>query len=171
MFNPAIQYLYCDLHRPVIQGLAGSPYEGGLFKLDINIPARFPFEPPCIQFVTPIYHPNIDNHGRICLDILKMPPKGTWKPSIHLSGVLNSIRLLLQEPNPDDPLLEDIAGEFKSSYETYYRKARAFTQLHAVAGNSHQTPASTSLSDQTSHSSLSEKTKVSESKPDTQNED
>lgn len=36
---------------------------------------RYPFEPPKIRFLTPIYHPNIDNAGRICLDALKLPPK------------------------------------------------------------------------------------------------
>ncbi len=42
---------------------------------------RYPFEPPKLRFLTPIYHPNIDNAGRICHDALKMPPAGAWSPA------------------------------------------------------------------------------------------
>uniref|UniRef100_UPI00358F5682 ubiquitin-conjugating enzyme E2 T-like isoform X1 n=2 Tax=Myxine glutinosa TaxID=7769 RepID=UPI00358F5682 len=61
--------------RAQILGGSGTPYEGGIFNLQIQIPERYPFEPPKLRFLTPIYHPNIDTAGRICLDILKMPPK------------------------------------------------------------------------------------------------
>ncbi|XP_043932438.1 ubiquitin-conjugating enzyme E2 T isoform X2 [Protopterus annectens] len=60
-----------------ILGGANTPYEGGVFSLELLIPERYPFEPPKIHFLTPIYHPNIDSAGRICLDILKLPPKSS----------------------------------------------------------------------------------------------
>jgi hypothetical protein len=55
-----------------------------------------------------VYHPNIDSEGRICLDTLKMPPKGSWVPSVSISALLTTIRLLLSSPNPDDGLMPDI---------------------------------------------------------------
>lgn len=69
---------------------------------------RYPLEPPRVTFVTPIYHPNIDSSGRICLDILKMPPTGAWKPLITIEGVLIAICNLMSCPNPNDPLVLDI---------------------------------------------------------------
>ncbi|KAK2576932.1 hypothetical protein KPH14_005550 [Odynerus spinipes] len=111
-----------------IIGPRGSPYEAGTFQLEIEIPERYPFEPPHVKFITPVYHPNIDNNGRICLDLLKMPPKGGWKPTISLENLLSAIQLLLESPNVDDPLMAEIAEEFRFNRPEFERKARNFTQ-------------------------------------------
>lgn len=78
-------------------------------------------EPPKVRFITPVYHPNIDAEGRICLDILNPPPKGAWKPSLNISTVLASIALLLADPNPDDGLVTEtvrIRHEISNLYLT-----------------------------------------------------
>ncbi|CAG8457796.1 5580_t:CDS:2 [Acaulospora morrowiae] len=122
-----------------IKGPKDTPYEEGMFKVDVQIPTRYPMEPPKMQFVTPIYHPNIDDVGRICLDILKMPPnelhestQGSWKPSLNISTTLTSLSLLMAEPNPDDPLLVEIASEYKENRSLFLHKARESTLKHAV---------------------------------------
>ena len=85
--------------------MAGPPYEGGKFKLQINIPEDYPLEAPKVLFVTPIYHPNILGTGLICLDILDDPDK--WNSILSLEKVVLSVLSILCEPNWEDPL--DIA--------------------------------------------------------------
>nr|XP_033773593.1 ubiquitin-conjugating enzyme E2 T isoform X3 [Geotrypetes seraphini] len=120
-----------DLQAQILGG-ADTPYEKGIFNLEVILPERYPFEPPKIRFLTPIYHPNIDSAGRICLDILKLPPKGAWRPSLNISTLLTSIQLLMAEPNPDDPLMADISVEFKYNKQTFLKNARKWTEKHAV---------------------------------------
>ncbi|KAL3701516.1 hypothetical protein R1sor_019538 [Riccia sorocarpa] len=115
-----------------IQGPEGTVYAKGVFKLEIHVPERYPFEPPSVRFKTPIYHPNIDSGGRICLDILNMPPKGAWKPSLNIPTVLASIGLLLSEPNPDDGLMGDITAEYKHNRPSFDMTATKWTQQHAM---------------------------------------
>ena len=51
-----------------ITGPDGTPYEGGVFDVDIVIPAEYPFEPPKMKFITKIWHPNVSSQtGAICL--------------------------------------------------------------------------------------------------------
>ena len=106
-----------------ISGPKDSPYEGGIFKyfcnnfvkftfllviefkhapsiLELFLPEDYPMAAPKVIFNTKIYHPNIDNLGRICLDILK----DKWSPALQIRTVLLSIQALLSSPNPDDPL-------------------------------------------------------------------
>ncbi|KAG0487403.1 hypothetical protein HPP92_009498 [Vanilla planifolia] len=114
-----------------LRGPEGTMYSEGCFTLRIQVPERYPFQPPNITFVTPIYHPNIDSGGRICLDILNLPPKGAWQPSLNISTVLTSIGLLMTEPNPDDGLMVEASREYKYNRKVFDEKARHWTQKYA----------------------------------------
>ena len=91
--------------KAIITGPSESPYQDGIFYLDIQFPQNYPYKPPKICFITKIYHPNIDQNGNICLDILR----DAWSPVLTVSRVLLSISSLLNDPNPDDPLRPDAA--------------------------------------------------------------
>lgn len=104
-----------------------SPYAGGTFFLDIHFPLEYPFKPPKLRFRTRIYHPNISADGYICLDILKEQ----WSPALTIAKVLLSICSLLDDPNPDDPLVPDIAREYRDSIERYRATAREWTLRYA----------------------------------------
>lgn len=110
-----------------IIGQIGSPYEGGKFNLNIEIPTDYPFKPPKISFATKIYHPNISSDGSICLDILK----GQWSPALNIYKTLLSISSLLTDPNPNDPLDAFVASEYKYNKELFIKNAKDFTQKYA----------------------------------------
>lgn len=111
----------------VIMGPSDSPYTGGVFRLRIQFPVDYPFKPPHVQFVTKIYHPNINAAGLICLDILK----GQWSPALTISKVLLSITSLLTDPNPDDPFVPEIANLYKSNRAQYELEAKSYTTRFA----------------------------------------
>ena len=114
--------------KAFINGPKDSPYEGGLFELEMNFTNRYPFKPPKVVFTTKIYHMNINSSGQICLDILK----DKWSPALTISKLLLSICSLLTDPNPDDPLVPEIANLYKSNKILYMATAREYTQTWAV---------------------------------------
>ncbi|KAF2668808.1 putative ubiquitin conjugating enzyme [Microthyrium microscopicum] len=88
------------LWTATIVGPADTPYAGLNFKLSFDFPANYPYSAPTVLFKTPIYHPNIDFSGRICLDILK----DKWSAIYNVQSVLLSLQSLLGEPNNASPL-------------------------------------------------------------------
>ena len=114
--------------QATIMGPEDSPYSGGVFFLDIHFPADYPFKPPKVHFTTRIYHCNINSNGGICLDILK----DQWSPALTISKVLLSICSLLTDPNPDDPLVPDIAQLLKTDSTRHDSTAREWTSKYAM---------------------------------------
>ena len=110
-----------------IIGPDDTPYQGGTFKLKITFPQNYPFKPPIIYFVTKIYHCNINYSGGICLDILNT----NWSPALTISKVLLSICSLLNEANPDDPLVENIASLYNKDRTLHDYNARQYTLKYA----------------------------------------
>ena len=110
-----------------IRGPLKTDYEGGLYHGVIELPSQYPFKPPKVVFVTKIYHCNINSTGGICLDILK----DQWSPALTISKVLLSICSLMDEPNPDDPLVPAIAELYKRNKEKHDENARNCTAIYA----------------------------------------
>ena len=74
-----------DVYNVSVVGPQGSPYEGGVFKVKIEIPHDYPMQSPTIRFVTPIMHPRIDNNGMIDSE------KGQlldWTPAFNIISIV-----------------------------------------------------------------------------------
>lgn len=108
-----------------IEGPPGTYYQNLVFKIIIVFPPNYPYVPPVINFDpnTPCYHPNVDIHGGICLDILKEK----WSAVYSVHTILLSLQSLLGEPNNSSPLNVEAAGlwdrpdEFKVQLMRHYR--------------------------------------------------
>jgi len=101
--------------KAVLHDPPGS-YQGGNWLMTINFPTSYPFQPPKLRFITPIYHCNISSAGHLCLDILKEQ----WNPGLTIGRVLSSISSLLVDPNCEDPLdayKAQICRDNRAAYE------------------------------------------------------
>jgi len=121
--------------KATIIGADDTPYKGGIFNLEIEITTGYPFKPPKVKFITPIYHPNINKEGDICLDILKH----NWSPALTLDKVLLSIQMLLQCPNADDPLDSSAASLYKSDRIGYEKTVKDYVLKYANGEPNHTT--------------------------------
>lgn len=91
--------------RALIEGPPDSPFEGGVFALNIIVPDNYPFSPPRIAFETPIYHCNVNDSGKICLSLLQ----DSWSAALTVPKCLEAIRVMMKNPDTDYALRQWIA--------------------------------------------------------------
>lgn len=77
--------------EPSLTSLFLQVYEGLRYRLSLDFPAGYPYQAPRVKFVTSCFHPNVDEQGFICLDILK----DKWSALYDVRSILLSIQSLL----------------------------------------------------------------------------
>ena len=113
--------------RLLVTGPEYTPYEKCVFLLYVKFPEGFPMTPPEVRFVTPIYHCNINQSGRICHSVFGR----NYSSDLSMREIMDCMYGLLMEPEPNDPLDSNMAEQYFSERETYNEKAKRMAEQHA----------------------------------------
>jgi ubiquitin-conjugating enzyme E2 M len=97
-------------------------WKGVGHKFDFDVGDEYPIKAPKVLCTTRVYHPNIDQDGKICLNILRED----WKPVLTLNAIFTGLHFLFLEPNPDDPLDIEAAKVFETDKQKFIRIAKNF---------------------------------------------
>mmetsp|Transcript_4191 Transcript_4191/g.5174 ORF Transcript_4191/g.5174 Transcript_4191/m.5174 type:complete len:101 (-) Transcript_4191:75-377(-) len=92
----------------LLPGPADTPYEGGIFRVEVNLPENYPLWPPKIKFLTKLFHPNFNECGSACLRIMG----DNWSPKVTIADLMRVYSDLLACPNFDEPLDPHVAKVF-----------------------------------------------------------
>eukprot|EP00756_Hemistasia_phaeocysticola_P063905 Hpha_TRINITY_DN7374_c0_g1::TRINITY_DN7374_c0_g1_i1::g.10102::m.10102/K10585/UBE2Z; ubiquitin-conjugating enzyme E2 Z len=116
-----------DFAHALIEGPAGTPYEGGVFYFILWFPPRFPLLPPKVRFATTDggrvrFNPNLYADGKVCLSVLGTFSGPSWVPSLGVRGTLLSIQSLLSaEPWENEPEIHAGTAEQRALYNESLR--------------------------------------------------
>ncbi|KAG6636760.1 ubiquitin-conjugating enzyme E2-23 kDa-like isoform X1 [Carya illinoinensis] len=117
MINDGMQEFYVDFHGP-----KDSAYQGGVWRIRVDLPDAYPYKSPSVGFVNKIYHPNVDEmSGSVCLDVINQ----TWSPMFDLVNIFEVfIPQLLLYPNPSDPLNGEAAALMMRDRTAYEQRVK-----------------------------------------------
>jgi ubiquitin-conjugating enzyme E2 H len=118
-----------ELHV-TLRGPPGSPYEGGAWRVRVELPSEYPYKSPSIAFINKIFHPNVHlATGAVCLDVINQ----AWSPMYDLINVFDVfLPQLLLYPNPADPLNADAAILCTRDQRAYEARVRELVARFAT---------------------------------------
>ncbi|KAL3767600.1 hypothetical protein ACHAWO_003279 [Cyclotella atomus] len=118
----------------LIMGPDGTLYEGGFFKARLVFPPDFPNMPPTMTFLSPMWHPNVYEDGKVCISILHPPGEDAmnaqesaeerWRPILGVEAILMSVISMLNDPNDESPANIDAAKQWRGDREAFKKRVR-----------------------------------------------
>ncbi|CAN3359460.1 ubiquitin-conjugating enzyme E2-24 kDa [Diutina catenulata] len=113
----------------IFKGPTETPYEGGIWKIRVELPDQYPIKSPSIGFTNKIYHPNIDeSSGSVCLDVINQ----TWSPMFGLLNIFeNFLPHLLRYANPSDPLNAEASNLMTKDISKYNDTVKSYVKQFA----------------------------------------
>ncbi|CAF3693239.1 unnamed protein product [Rotaria sp. Silwood1] len=108
-------------------------FKEGAFQIEMKLPPNFPFDPPEVRFLTPIYHPNVGKDGKFCNELLKKEAK--WTNTTPLVEVVKAVVQNIDHPNIDYSFSFELGREYTENYPEFNRKALEFVRKHALSRN------------------------------------
>uniref|UniRef100_A0A2P2JQB9 E2 ubiquitin-conjugating enzyme n=2 Tax=Rhizophora mucronata TaxID=61149 RepID=A0A2P2JQB9_RHIMU len=126
--NDGLNEFNVEFHGP-----KESLYEGGVWKIRVELPDAYPYKSPSIGFVNKIFHPNVDElSGSVCLDVINQ----SWSPMFDLLNIFEAfLPQLLLYPNPSDPLNGDAASLMMKDRHGYDQKVKEYCERYAKREN------------------------------------
>ena len=121
--------------RGMMQGPRGTAWEEGRFEFEMRIPLdNYPQKPPVLRFLSVaderfgrtccVFHPNVDERGFVCADILATE----WSSVCSIATLLLSVQSILDDPSCEHPANVQAAALLVQNRATYMHRVRELSR-------------------------------------------
>lgn len=102
-----------DFDLPII----GNIYSG-IYRFQVTFPEDYPFKSPSVKCMTRVFHPNIDEQGNVCLEILRLG----WRPCFTIDSIIASILVIFESPEWENALNKEPADLLRYDRAEFERR-------------------------------------------------
>jgi ubiquitin-conjugating enzyme E2 G1 len=99
----------------------------------MKFPPTYPHAPPTLKFHTPLFHPNVYEHGEVCISILHPPEDDKygyesaserWSPVQTPETILLSVISMLGSPNDESPANIEAGKLWREDRKEFRKRVR-----------------------------------------------